>query len=499
METHGWAVRVPSGYRVGTWEVRTPIATGSWASTYEARRVGDVQPRGDAPQRVALKFLPTGTLSPRQLSHLADMARREIQLYERLTHPRLARFFEALTVDDQARPELDGASVLVMERAEESLADTVRRGGGNAVPRAPAMLVEMCDGLAHMHAAGWVHGDLKPSNVLVMSDGSVRLADFGLATQLDGTHGYLPPAGSSDYLPPERWAEPLTERGTAVRTTADIWALGVTAHQMLTGLLPFPGTTPRARAAAAAEYAAGRTPLVLAPGLAPGWQSFIEDCLAPSHEQRLNHDAASLLARARALADGPSPGSGTTARAKASRARRAAVAGAAVVLLGSGTGMAVTYAPRVSGAGSPAPAVPQRSDVAGKAAASPRCTYEDLDVRDDSSRHFTSGRTCHAYASSPVYANVRSTYEKPSDFRPLDDSGYMHGQVDVWVICQHKGRENPVIQGNRNTWWLYTQGDAARANDYGRDDAWGYLPATAIAQGGQYEPIPGAPVCPEWY
>ena len=63
-----------------------------------------------------------------------------------------------------------------------------------------------------MHAAGWVHGDLKPRNVLLMGDGSVRLADFGLARELDGTHAYAPRLGSSDYLPPEWWSERISER-----------------------------------------------------------------------------------------------------------------------------------------------------------------------------------------------------------------------------------------------------------------------------------------------
>ncbi len=156
-----------------------------------------------------------------------------------------------------------------------------------------------------MHAAGWVHGDLKPRNVLLMGDGSVRLADFGLARELDGTHAYAPRLGSSDYLPPEWWSERISEDGVAIRTTADVWALGVTAHQVLTGgLLPFPGATARARGSAAQAWAAGSEPLRLADELPAEWQPIIADCLAPDHDSRLPHSAESLLARVEDLRRG---------------------------------------------------------------------------------------------------------------------------------------------------------------------------------------------------
>ena len=88
--TTGWAVRVPNGYRVGDWEVTDPIASGSWGSVYAARRVS-AQPAGTAPREVALKFLPTGTVTRRQLRHLADMVQRETRLHQRLSHPLLVR------------------------------------------------------------------------------------------------------------------------------------------------------------------------------------------------------------------------------------------------------------------------------------------------------------------------------------------------------------------------------------------------------------------------
>lgn len=320
---------MPVAYRVAGWEVVRPIATGSWASVYEGRKVGHEE-ASDLPDRVALKFLPTGTLTTRQLNHLAEMANRELKLYRSLSHPRLIRFHQTLVVDDPARPELDGAIVIVMELATGSLADALIGAAGGPVDDAARYIVEICEGLAHMHGNDWVHGDLKPNNVLVMDDGSVRLADFGLAVEMDGTHGYLPPGGSLDYMAPERWEEPLTERGTPIRPSADIWALGVTAYRLLTGRMPFPGVSPRARMANAAEYAAGRGELVFPEFLSPGWREWLADCLAPDPASRPG--AGELLRRARELAADPS------ARPARRGRRRPLLVAAASLALGCGIG-----------------------------------------------------------------------------------------------------------------------------------------------------------------
>jgi serine/threonine protein kinase len=309
MPDRQWPVVVEPGYRVGDWVVEEGIAAGSWGSVYAARHAPDGPLRdeddgGMLPRTAALKFLPTGTLTTRHLRHLADMISRELRLHDSLVHPRLIRTFQAITVDDLSHPELDGAVVVVMERADDSLGGLLRRSGGAPPEEGPRLLEEVCEGLAHMHASGWMHGDLKPQNVLIMADGTARLADFGLAAELDGTHAYLPPVGSPDYVPPERWTEPLGEHGTAVRATADIWAFGVTAHQVLTGRMPFPGSTASSRGTAAAAYASGSAELRLADGLSPAWRAVVEDCLAPNHERRSQHDAASLLARIRSLRAG---------------------------------------------------------------------------------------------------------------------------------------------------------------------------------------------------
>ncbi|MCK8435251.1 protein kinase [Streptomyces sp. D2-8] len=293
--TEAYAVPVPKGYRVGVWEVREPIATGAFGSVYAARRVGDGT---GLPPTAALKFLPTGTATPRRLTHLRELVEREVELYRRLRHPRLVRMYQTLTVDDPGHPDLDGATVLVLEKAEGSLSALLA-----ATPRpasGPALLAQIAEGLAQLHDAGWVHGDLKPANVLLMADGSVRLADFNMAAELEGTHAYTPAFSTPDYTPPELlWTE-IGERGRRIRPSADIWAFGVLAHLVLTGSLPLPGATPTARRDAAAAYARGVDELRLSPELPDDWREIVRACLTRTHQQRIG--CAALLRRVTAAA-----------------------------------------------------------------------------------------------------------------------------------------------------------------------------------------------------
>jgi len=330
--TETFAVPVPKGYRIGVWEVREPIATGAFGSVYAGRHTGEGA--GGLPRTVALKFLPTGTGTPRQLTHLRELAERELALLRRLHRPRLIRMYETLTVDDPDRPELDGATVLVLERAERSLsallASSPRPAGG------PALLAQICEGLAQLHSAGWLHGDLKPGNVLLMADGSVKLADFNMAAELDGTHAYTPAFSTADYTPPELlWCE-IGERGRRIRPSADIWAFGVLAHLVLTGSFPLPGATPAVRRDAAVAYARGTDTLRLSPELPDAWREIVRACLARTHADRIGVEA--LLRRVRAATGGgrrsfglplPRPVRAARRLAVLRRSRRAAVTAAA--------------------------------------------------------------------------------------------------------------------------------------------------------------------------
>ncbi|MEV6575822.1 serine/threonine-protein kinase [Streptomyces sp. NPDC051577] len=295
---------LPPGYRVRDWTVTGVIGAGGWSTVYAARPAdgspgrtdGSPAPRPAGSTDVALKIMPTAGYAPRQTRRIVESARREVELGRRAGHPRLIGLLDSFVLAAPDRPALDGAIVLVMERAAGSLRELLDAGVAEA-DRA-RLIAGICEGLAHLHRSGWVHADLKPENVLLGADRSVRLSDFGLATEMTGTHGYAPPLGTLDYLPPERWRAPLGELGVQVRPSADIWALGIVIHEVFaSGVSPFPGATPLARGAAVQEYGGGRAPLRMDHAVPPFWRALAADCLAPTHAARAPHTAESLLAR----------------------------------------------------------------------------------------------------------------------------------------------------------------------------------------------------------
>ncbi|MFF3998023.1 serine/threonine-protein kinase [Streptomyces cyaneofuscatus] len=373
---------LPPGHRVGDWVVTRLIGSGGWSTVYAARpadghpdRTGGHPDRTGAtavppgPADVALKIMPTAGLAPRQVRRIVESARREVELGSRAGHPRLIGLQESFVLTEPGHPTLEGAIVLVMERAAGSLRELIDAG----VPEDDrgGLIAGICEGLAHLHRSGWVHADLKPENVLLGGDRSVKLSDFGLATELTGTHGYVPPLGTLDYFPPERWRAPLGELGVRVRPTADIWALGIVIHEVFaSGASPFPGATPMARGAAVQEYGQGRAPLRMDHAVPPFWRALAADCLAPTHEARARHTAESLLARIAAHRE--TPGAGAARRGP--RAHKAVLATALCGIAG-----AALYSDAVRAATATAPAgtvqvYNAERDCRGQAVRDPRCS-----------------------------------------------------------------------------------------------------------------------------
>jgi serine/threonine protein kinase len=156
---------------------------------------------------------------------------REAQLAAKLSHPHIVHVYD-IGRDPGGRP------FIVMEYVEgESLHQTLERERRLSPARVTAIAKDCCAGLAYAHAAGLVHRDLKPHNLLIDPEGHVKIADFGVARSLDGAGLTLTGSvlGTAGYLAPEQ------ARGEPVTSAADIYGLGVTLHQLATGALPGPG------------------------------------------------------------------------------------------------------------------------------------------------------------------------------------------------------------------------------------------------------------------
>jgi class 3 adenylate cyclase len=185
-------------------------------------------------REVALKFL-----LPR--AGFGEEALREARAVARLDHENIVRIFDVS--DWVGIPDEPGVPFLVMECLEgESLSALLKRGRLE-VRRALEVLDGIAAGLAHAHERGLVHRDLKPGNVFLTQQGTVKLLDFGLSHPLAANASNAPHlslAGTPAYMAPEQW------RGEAQDARTDVWAAGVVLYEMLTGRLPFSGATPAA-------------------------------------------------------------------------------------------------------------------------------------------------------------------------------------------------------------------------------------------------------------
>ena len=164
-----------------------------------------------------------------------SMFQREEAIARQLDHPFILKF---LPLDANPR-----RSYLVTEYVPgRTLADRLAEPSPLPEVDALAIAAQVCAALVHMHARGVVHYDLKPANVMLCPDGSIRLIDFGLAhtaiTARFTLSGGVPPIGSSAYVAPEQIKR---RRG---RTSVDIYGVGTMLYEMLTGRPPFPGDDP---------------------------------------------------------------------------------------------------------------------------------------------------------------------------------------------------------------------------------------------------------------
>ena len=250
--------------RIGDYEVLRRIGIGGTGTVFEARHVR-------LKQRIALKILlPRLAKDPQSTERFL----REARTFARLNHPHLVH---ALDVG------YDGEHhYLAMEYVEgENLLQVLAREGPLSPPRTLEIARAVCQALEVLEKKGLVHRDVKPANILISCDGTVKLADFGLLTAVEQSSGEAAPlCGTPHYISPEQVIHKLN-----LDVRSDLYSLAASWYHILVGRPPFVGKTTK-------QILQGhlhKTPLApsrLRPGVPPGVERILLRWLSKDRAER---------------------------------------------------------------------------------------------------------------------------------------------------------------------------------------------------------------------
>jgi serine/threonine-protein kinase len=210
----------------GTYRVLSEIGRGGMGVVYQAERAD-----GAFHRHVAIKVVMQQAGAE---SELVSRFRSERQILATMDHPNIARLLDGGTLTD-------GSPFLVMEYVEgESICDYAQAQALSVAARLELFMV-VCEAVQAAHQSLVVHRDIKPSNVLVTSDGTPKLLDFGVAKILDPQLADWTVAetrfGHQPLTP--RYASPEQLTGGAITAATDVYALGILLYELLTGCLPY--------------------------------------------------------------------------------------------------------------------------------------------------------------------------------------------------------------------------------------------------------------------
>ncbi len=185
-------------------------------------------------REVAVKLLRAATPGGTHTDELRRRFERESRVTARVDHPGLVTVHDAGTDADEL--------YLVMQYVRGTdLADHLAENDPYPWPWAVAVAAQLCSVLAAVHEAGVVHRDLKPRNLMLRHDGTLVVLDLGVATVLGADTTRVTatgsPVGSPAYMSPEQ------AMGNAVGPASDLYSLGVVLHELLSGTVPFEGSS----------------------------------------------------------------------------------------------------------------------------------------------------------------------------------------------------------------------------------------------------------------
>jgi serine/threonine-protein kinase len=242
--------------------VRSKLARGGMSTVYLAT---DLRLERDVALKVLHPHLATDET-------FLDRLGREAKAAAKLSHPHV------VGVLDQGN---DGMTAyLVMEYIKgHTLRDVIRSKGALPPRLALALIDPVVEGLGEAHAAGLVHRDVKPENVLIADDGRIKIGDFGLARAVTTSTSTGTLIGTVGYLSPE------LVLGRTADARSDIYSVGIMLYEMLTGRQPYDGEVPIQVAYQHVNETVG-PPSALVPGLAAEMDELVQWCTANDPENR---------------------------------------------------------------------------------------------------------------------------------------------------------------------------------------------------------------------
>ena len=211
--------------RVGNYDLIDQIAEGGMGTVYKARN-------RESGEIVAIKIVPEGMADNQTLYHRFQ---KEFAAASHIDHPNVVRALEYGV--------LGGRPYLVMEFVDgESLGQRIERDGRIPEAEAIRIIALAAQGLHHAHKSGMVHRDIKPDNIMITKDGQIKLLDLGLVKEADNDVNLTRTGrglGTPHFMAPEQF-----RNAKNADVKCDIYSLGATLYQLVTGELPFRSAGP---------------------------------------------------------------------------------------------------------------------------------------------------------------------------------------------------------------------------------------------------------------